>query len=53
MVTPLEFEPKFDFFKTHKHLYTTPLSITDLKYVFHDQEIQSFCQILPQASVFR
>jgi hypothetical protein len=48
----LDFEPKYDFFKTHKNLYTGLLCITDRKYEIHDQEIQSFGQFLPQTDIF-
>jgi hypothetical protein len=39
---PLDFEPKFENFKTHKNLYTRPLCITDLGYGLHGQEISTF-----------
>jgi hypothetical protein len=38
-------------FKTRKKLYTRPLFITDSEYRFHNQEIQSFSQLLPQSDV--
>jgi hypothetical protein len=50
---PLDFEPKFKSFKTHKNLYTERLCVTDLKYGFYDQKIWNFGQFLPQTSVFR
>jgi hypothetical protein len=43
----LDFEPKFEIFKTHKNIYTSPLYIIDLKYGSHGQEIRSFSQFLP------
>jgi hypothetical protein len=48
----MDFERKFDFFKTHKNSYTGPLCITDPQYVGHDREIQSFHQFLPQTGDF-
>jgi hypothetical protein len=38
----MDFEQKFEFFKTHKNSYTGPLRITDLEYGGHDQVIQKF-----------
>jgi hypothetical protein len=35
----MDFEQKFEFFKTHKNSYTGPLRITDLVYGRQDQEI--------------
>jgi hypothetical protein len=42
-----------NFLKTHENSYTRPLYINDLEYVGHDQEIQSFCQVLPQTGYFQ
>jgi hypothetical protein len=43
-LTLLDFELKFDFFLTHKNLYTWILCVTDPKYGLHDQKIWSFGQ---------
>jgi hypothetical protein len=48
----MDFERKFEFFKTHKNSYMGPLYITDLEYVGNDQEIRSFSQFLPQTGDF-
>ena len=40
------------FFKPGKNLYTGPLCITDPEYGYHDQEMRSFGQFLPQTGVF-
>jgi hypothetical protein len=40
----LDVEPKVNFFKTRKKLYTIPLCVTDTEYGPHDHEIQSFGQ---------
>jgi hypothetical protein len=53
MLTPLDFEPKFKFCKTHKNLYTGPLCITNLEYGLYDEDIQNFRQFLSQTDVFR
>jgi hypothetical protein len=53
MLTPLDFEPKFKFCKTHKNLYTGPLCITNLEYGLYDKDIQNFRQFLSQTDVFR
>jgi hypothetical protein len=47
-LTPMDFEQKFDIFKTCKKSNTKPLCISDLEYGGHDQEIWSFRQFLPQ-----
>jgi hypothetical protein len=49
----MDFERKFEFFKTHKNSYTGQLCITDPKYEGHDQEIMSSGQFLPQTADFR
>jgi hypothetical protein len=49
----MDFERKFDFFKTRKNSYTGPLCITNPEYGGHDHEILSFGHILPQTSDFR
>jgi hypothetical protein len=43
----MDFEKKFDFFKTRKISYMGPLGSTDPKYESHDQEIQSFGPFVP------
>jgi hypothetical protein len=53
MLTPLDFESKFENFITHKNLYTRPLCVTNPKYGPQGQEIRIFSQFLPQTSVFR
>jgi hypothetical protein len=40
----MDFEWKFEFFKSHKNSYTGPLYITDPEYGGHDEEIWSFRQ---------
>jgi hypothetical protein len=49
----MDFEQNFEFFKIHKNIYTGPFCITDLQYVGHHQEIQSFSQFLPQTDDIR
>jgi hypothetical protein len=48
----MDFERKFDFFKTRKNSYTRAICITDREYVSHDQEIWSFGQFLSQIGDF-
>jgi hypothetical protein len=43
----MDFEGKFEIFKTHKNSYMRSLCITDLEYGGHGQEIQNFGQFLP------
>jgi hypothetical protein len=43
-LTPLDVEPKVNFFKTRKKLYTILLCVTDTEYGPHDHEIRSFGQ---------
>jgi hypothetical protein len=43
MLTPLDFELKYDFFfKIRKNLSEGPLCITDLEYELHDKENTEF-----------
>jgi hypothetical protein len=49
----MDFEQKFNFFKTRKNSYTPPLGTTDLEYGGHDQEIQSFGPFSTQTVKFR
>jgi hypothetical protein len=48
----MDFERNFKFFKTRKNSYMEPLHITDSEYGSHDQEMQSFDQLLPQTRDF-
>jgi hypothetical protein len=47
MLTPMEFERKFEVFKTRKISYTGALCITYPKYGDHSPKIQNFGQFLP------
>jgi hypothetical protein len=49
----MDFDRKFEFFKTHKNSYTGVLCITDPQYGHHDHKILSFGQFNPQAGDFR
>jgi hypothetical protein len=49
----MNFEQKFNIFKSCKNSYTRPLCTTDLEYGGHEQEIQSFVQFLPQTWDFQ
>jgi hypothetical protein len=49
----MDFERKFDFFKTHKKSYTESLCIIDVENGRNNQYIWSFGQFLPQTSDFR
>jgi hypothetical protein len=51
-LTALDFEPKFEIFKTHKNIYTEPLWVSDPEFGLYDQEIWSFGQFLLQTRVF-
>jgi hypothetical protein len=46
MLTVMDFERKFDFFKTNKKSYMESLCITDLEYGHNSQYIWSFGQFL-------
>jgi hypothetical protein len=43
----MDFERKFDVFKTCKNTYTEQLCITDLLYGGYDEEMWSFGRFLP------
>jgi hypothetical protein len=48
----VDYEQKFDFFKTRKNSYTGPLCITDLEYRGYDHEIWCFGQFMPKTGDF-
>jgi hypothetical protein len=48
----MDFERKFQYFKTYKNTYTELLCITDPLYGGHDQEIRCFGQFMPQTGDF-
>jgi hypothetical protein len=48
----MDSERKLIFLKTHKNLYTVPLSITDEEYGDHDKKIRSFGQFCRKLMVF-
>jgi hypothetical protein len=52
MLTLMDFEWKFDSFKTHKNSYTGVLYITDTEYGPHAQEIQSFGHFYHKLAIF-
>jgi hypothetical protein len=52
-LTPMDFEQKFVFYKTHKNSYTGPLGTSNPEYGGHCQEIQSSDQFLPKTDDFR
>jgi hypothetical protein len=49
----MDFERKFDFFKTCKNSYTEPLGTTNPEYGVHHQKIWSFGPFLAQTGNFR
>jgi hypothetical protein len=48
----MDFEQKFEFFKTCKNSHTRLLFITDLEYGGHDQEIHSLDQFYCKLATF-
>jgi hypothetical protein len=49
----VDYEQKFDFFKTRKNSSTGPLCITDPEYGGYDKEIRCFSQFTTEADDFR